>query len=70
LKALRGIGLRIEEPSRKAQPLARIVDTEPPNSIQWKLAATELVATAKESSERKPHDVKEYRTLGFVISGD
>jgi hypothetical protein len=41
--------LRIEELSIKAQPFAHIVDTEPPNSAQWKDAAGELCRLTKES---------------------
>ena len=45
------IGLRLEELSREAQPLARIIDTEPPNSVNWKQAAVELARVSKESLE-------------------
>jgi hypothetical protein len=51
LKELRAIGLRIEELSHQAQPLARIVDTEPHNSGQWRNAAAELARLSKESLE-------------------
>ena len=49
MKELQAIGLKIEALSTKAQPLARIVDTQAPNSSAWKLAATELVTMTKES---------------------
>jgi hypothetical protein len=48
---MRAIGLRIEELSREAQSLARIIDTEPPNSVNWKQAAVELARVSKESLE-------------------
>jgi hypothetical protein len=48
---MRAIGLRIEELSREAQPLARIIDTEPRNSVNWKQAAVELARVSKESLE-------------------
>jgi hypothetical protein len=40
---------RLKELSVKAQPLARIVDHEPPSSTEWKLAATKLAVITKES---------------------
>ena len=51
LKELRSIGLRIEELAHDAQPLARIVDTEPRNSLVWQNAAVKLAQLSKESLE-------------------
>jgi hypothetical protein len=48
---LKAIGERIETLSREAQPLARIVDTEPRNSVNWKQAAVELCRLTAESLE-------------------
>jgi hypothetical protein len=51
LKEMRATGLRIEALSARAQPLARIIDTEPPNSLNWQHAAVELCRVAAESLE-------------------
>ena len=51
LKAMLKAGQRIEALSRKAQDFARTLDTEPPNSANWKNAAVELCRLSAESLE-------------------
>jgi len=75
LKEMRALGLRIEELSRKAQSLTRIVDHKPPNSVAWQNAVREFARLTKESLDLArmlgdPNILEIAETVGACVRGE